>query len=604
MDLARGVKTNTPAPPPARHATSNDWARWREELAHLWMVEHKTLEEIQDIMRRRHQKILSKKPLKTHFKEWGFGKNLSGPTKGAMLRIQRRRQEVENKRTKFTWKGQPVAQEKLDRFARSHQDLSGFAAATPPDVQYSTPPALDDEPTMQTEQSGSGENSALASSGDDRSPPGQSQPSSNDMDGYDQTSFSGLTWQAEQAYNPAYQIQEFSDLGDMFFSSLGETSAAGSILPQPSYELYNPDWNIGTNAGNPAYFELPDSDPWPSAVPGIPTATGGFGDKLDSFDGISMPAVADIQYGISQSVTRPLQYRIPTHGLTESYFPGLYGGISDVDHLNNGMVLDPVSRAFVEQRPEPWSLNHFTTSIPGTSSPGNSSQGMANCHDQDIPDGVDLVRRCLQEELERCRAQYERYNTMLDEFDQHLGRMKVPQRSLPHRGTSDVLGSTIFNRRDLFTQHCRRLAEERMHSQSTNWEDWSSSTLQDHHEAARRPLESTIGGGWGWGWRFRGEHEPRRHVEDQIGGTEPARTESSACFKCRCGDLSQDFYRSHGQNPHRPLVLFDKWSCCQCLNINWAYQLHFLLMVALLLLRLGCWTRINPFAASHYNIFN
>ena len=55
---------------------------------------------------------------KTRFKTWKLDKNVDSKRMEAIVQIQKRRREDENKETEFSYRGRPVPQEKIDRWQK------------------------------------------------------------------------------------------------------------------------------------------------------------------------------------------------------------------------------------------------------------------------------------------------------------------------------------------------------------------------------------------------------------------------------------------------------------------------------------------------------
>ncbi|KAK3313576.1 hypothetical protein B0H66DRAFT_356712 [Apodospora peruviana] len=132
-----------------------DFGEHRATIEELYWAKDKELPEVMKIMEAKHGFLATKKQYKKQLKEWGLVKNIKTHEAIAMIQIQKRRRDLENKETRFTLRGREVPDEKLSRFRKRHKMIEseehGLAAITPSDIVYGTPePSTPEDSTLST----------------------------------------------------------------------------------------------------------------------------------------------------------------------------------------------------------------------------------------------------------------------------------------------------------------------------------------------------------------------------------------------------------------------------------------------------------------------
>ncbi|KAK3681080.1 Clr5 domain-containing protein [Podospora appendiculata] len=127
-----------------------DWDAHREAISELYWNRRKELQEVMEIMKATHGFIATKKQFKKQFKGWGLEKNIKTHEMKAMIVIQTKRQDEENKKTRFFVRDKMVPEGKLRRFQKRYKlveiqapddaaSASQQAYEMPPDIRYCTP---------------------------------------------------------------------------------------------------------------------------------------------------------------------------------------------------------------------------------------------------------------------------------------------------------------------------------------------------------------------------------------------------------------------------------------------------------------------------------
>ncbi|KAK3901056.1 Clr5 domain-containing protein [Staphylotrichum tortipilum] len=110
--------TNLGDPRPVQPARDEDWEPVKEAIIQLYWTEKRELREVMKIMEARHNFYATERRYKTRFKTWKLDKNVDSKRMEAIVQIQKRRLEDENKETEFSYRGRPVPQEKIDRWQK------------------------------------------------------------------------------------------------------------------------------------------------------------------------------------------------------------------------------------------------------------------------------------------------------------------------------------------------------------------------------------------------------------------------------------------------------------------------------------------------------
>ncbi|KAK4174338.1 Clr5 domain-containing protein [Triangularia setosa] len=128
--------------PPSGHRI--DWEAHRTNFEDLYVVQHKSLAEVMEIMKEEFNVDATTKMYKKRIKAWGLFKNINGDQMLAMIRIREHRRK-QGKRTQFCLRGKPVLDSKLRRFATRHgvslndEDFSNDLQAPLNGITFSTP---------------------------------------------------------------------------------------------------------------------------------------------------------------------------------------------------------------------------------------------------------------------------------------------------------------------------------------------------------------------------------------------------------------------------------------------------------------------------------
>ncbi|RYP67367.1 hypothetical protein DL770_008637 [Monosporascus sp. CRB-9-2] len=148
-------------PPPrlgiklARPQCPDDWEVRKATIVELW--KDANLMKLMEPMKTEH----GEDQYKNQFKKWRLNKNVPRNKMEAIVRIQKRRLENEEKETEFHFRGKPVPPEKIDRW-KNKKHKSGeeevvspnysLAASTPSGVSYSTPASPVSTPSSHSAQ--------------------------------------------------------------------------------------------------------------------------------------------------------------------------------------------------------------------------------------------------------------------------------------------------------------------------------------------------------------------------------------------------------------------------------------------------------------------
>ncbi|RYP45981.1 hypothetical protein DL768_007763 [Monosporascus sp. mg162] len=148
-------------PPPqleiklARPQCPDDWEVRKATIVQLW--EDANLVKLVETMKTEH----GEDQYKNQFKKWKLNKNVPGKKMEAIVRIQKRRLDNEEKESEFHFRGKPVPPEKIDRW-KNKKHKSGeeevvspnysLAASTPSGVSYSTPASPVSTPSSHSAQ--------------------------------------------------------------------------------------------------------------------------------------------------------------------------------------------------------------------------------------------------------------------------------------------------------------------------------------------------------------------------------------------------------------------------------------------------------------------
>ncbi|CAM1501680.1 Fc.00g036640.m01.CDS01 [Cosmosporella sp. VM-42] len=142
---------------PTRPGSTQDWEDRRAIITELYWNEDKGLQEVIKIMKVAHGFSATPRQYKTQFSRWKIEKNVKTHEMMAIVHIQDRRRDIEDKDTLFKVRGRPVEQEKIDRFAKRQKRSTTPDPAlnarssgdTPSDIEYFTPRSQD-MPTTST----------------------------------------------------------------------------------------------------------------------------------------------------------------------------------------------------------------------------------------------------------------------------------------------------------------------------------------------------------------------------------------------------------------------------------------------------------------------
>ncbi|KAL9035312.1 MAG: hypothetical protein Q9180_004928, partial [Flavoplaca navasiana] len=143
-----------------RPSQSNDWEEHRDIVQQLYVTEDKSLPDVVDEMKRKHQFYATERQYKRRITEWQLDKNVKDEEMRAILAVEAVRLR-QGKKSTFHVRGRIVNRKKIDRFVQrkridrnalgslpgmqqftnsSHHAASEYASMLPESVRCSTPP--------------------------------------------------------------------------------------------------------------------------------------------------------------------------------------------------------------------------------------------------------------------------------------------------------------------------------------------------------------------------------------------------------------------------------------------------------------------------------
>ncbi|OCK98550.1 uncharacterized protein K441DRAFT_543101, partial [Cenococcum geophilum 1.58] len=102
-----------------RHPLSaKDWEEHRATIQRLWSQENKKLREVMAILENDCGFRATAKQYKTQIKRWGLEKNVKDNEMRAVIRMQRKRKEIDGKESEFLLRDRVVPPQKIRRYMK------------------------------------------------------------------------------------------------------------------------------------------------------------------------------------------------------------------------------------------------------------------------------------------------------------------------------------------------------------------------------------------------------------------------------------------------------------------------------------------------------
>ncbi|KAL9035968.1 MAG: hypothetical protein Q9180_004570 [Flavoplaca navasiana] len=143
-----------------RPSQSSHWEEYRDIVQHLYVTEDKSLPDVVDEMKRKHQFYATERQYKRRITEWQLDKNVKDEEMRAIIAVEAMRLR-QGKKSTFHVRGRRVDRKKIDRFVQrkridrnaldslpgmqqstnsTHHAASEYASILPESVRCSTPP--------------------------------------------------------------------------------------------------------------------------------------------------------------------------------------------------------------------------------------------------------------------------------------------------------------------------------------------------------------------------------------------------------------------------------------------------------------------------------